>query len=561
MNRLETFRDMSTANLLLDEYISACLLPKPYYQQVCLPESILINQFTLASLIILATNEYIIEKKETYKDNLLFSIMSEAADVIAIKQPDNTYKIDNVIFQDPADLVYKIRNKIAHGAYTLDLKNESVILDFDDGDQASIPVEKITFLARYLLLKKNEYRKVDDYDRTVAIFLTPKTTPINKKIKSLKDFNDFLDSFYVVSFNITTSEEFIPKEAYKSFELLKKQIEYYLSSRTISTKTDRYKILKECINPLVDKFNKCHNNTKIDVLIRKTNDDEKTKLIDIIKNTIQYENMEVRFLATIVGKLVIRTLDDSFNNKIPIGCITDLLDILESMGKTKTTNITTILQDVLQNRNTIDFNQDLLCTVLINRFLTVSYAFENFDMALADFDLSKLNVLKNEVEDKQMKIATIACESDKHKIISCKKSIMSIHKQIKGMKKSNNCKNKKEKLSMQRKRLINLLKSLANLYKLSIIHKKDMKHLLIDRKLNEEYYYNGVIIESIRNAISHGNIKIIPTNNLETTIIELSDIHEGKEYMRISCTYKDLKETINNINDTLMYKQDKIRTR
>ena len=559
MDKKDTFTMMSVANIVLDEYICAALLPDKLYRLAITDENLIaINKFSIASFIILATKEDIIEKKDKYRDNLLFSIMSDAADKIAAKQNDGSYKIGNVSFEDPANLVSRIRNKIAHGDYTLNVDNKSVVLNFDEGP-AEISIDNIVFLSRFLMMKISEFRKVDEYDRLFALGMIPTATPINKKVKTDKDLDFLIDSFCLVLFNISTEQEYIPKEAYRSFQLLKVQLQMTLAKKNVSTKTNIIKMVSDILRPSVDAFNKKYNDTKLDISVRKPNPEEKEILKDLIKGTMFYDQYNIRDLASIIGPLVMRVLDNRNDKFFLLGASSDLIEMLDVIDKTKEMNINDVAEKMSTATGRIDINQDNLCLSLIYRFLTLSYAYENFNINLEDFDFSLLNPIINNNDDVELKNINIQCDSDKKKIVSCKSSIKDTYKHYKGLHKTKNCTNKKEKIKDQRNRLINLLKSLVNLYKMSYIHDKERASIERDRRINKDYYNNKNILEGIRNALSHGNIQIIPTPDLEDTIIEITDMYKGEEVFKIRCSYKELKETIDNIYNKRTLCKDKIK--
>ena len=561
MNRIDTFKVLTSASYKFNKYMDMLLLPNSNYEGGAAdPRIVAVNKFIISSYMILATKEEIIEKKEKYEDNLLFSIMNEAADELAERQPDNSYKMGEASFVDPADLVSKIRNKIAHGDYELNPDEETVTYHFEDGD-ATLPIEKMVFLARYLLLRKEEYRKVDEYNRTFAVYATPFTTPSTKKVITDLDFEKFFDSYYVVTFNIKTDKEHLSKDEYIEFEKLKQEIQNKLAKKRIKACSDKDQILENVINPLVKQYNYGNHDAKLEAYIQKPNADQRAYLKSVIKGTIDYTTMDVRTLAYVVSNLVIRAVDDSFNQKFGVDYSSVLLNFVETMGNLGTDDFYKIMAEMAKVSNRIDITQDTLCMSLLYRFLSLSYAVENYTLPVDKFDLSKLQILVNNYQDGERYEITTKCTANAKKIIACKESINKTRKNIKGMKKSKNADKLKDKIKDQKKYLLFNLKNLAGLYHMSFVDNYHKHMIEQDRIKNEKYNTNKMIIEAIRNSLSHGNVKLIPTDNLETTVIELNDVFEGKLTFSIRCTYSELRETMDSIMCALVSDKKKIRTR
>ena len=96
---------------------------------------------SLISNILLGIKEDIVTKLPGLKfGSLIFADeLAKSVDMIATKI-DNGYVIDGYNFSDGATVVAMIRNKFAHGNFTLDLEHNRVILDFDG---TSVKLNKI----------------------------------------------------------------------------------------------------------------------------------------------------------------------------------------------------------------------------------------------------------------------------------------------------------------------------------------------------------------------------------------------------------------------------------
>mgnify|MGYP007056313376 FL=1 len=114
------------------------------------------------SNILLAIKEDIVLKKETYESNLFGNLLEQSVELIASKVP-NGYMIDNYVFNSAAELVSKLRNKLAHGDFTLDLNHNRIMLNIDDENEVKVRINKLsTFIVNALsrYLKDRERNKI-----------------------------------------------------------------------------------------------------------------------------------------------------------------------------------------------------------------------------------------------------------------------------------------------------------------------------------------------------------------------------------------------------------------
>ena len=83
--------------------------------------------------ILLSVKEDIIENKGNlvYESKLLEDELEKSVSLIS-KQTDKGYLINNYLVKDAPSVVQLIRNKLAHGNFTLDLTHGRIILNVDN---------------------------------------------------------------------------------------------------------------------------------------------------------------------------------------------------------------------------------------------------------------------------------------------------------------------------------------------------------------------------------------------------------------------------------------------
>ena len=158
-------------------------------------ESINAAKMGAISNILLAIKEDIVEEEPNheFKSKILISELEKVVDAIATKE-DNGYKINGVLFKDAASLVAEIRNRIAHGNYTLDLGHNRVILK-RDGEDIKININNLQLFIMIAVKNYNIKVSPEEYERYILIFRKlekNRTNPITSDeelISVLKDFN------------------------------------------------------------------------------------------------------------------------------------------------------------------------------------------------------------------------------------------------------------------------------------------------------------------------------------------------------------------------------------
>lgn len=132
-----------------DKYDGSYILDKENYNAA---------RVALISNILLGIKEDIVAKLPDLKfETQIFSDeLARSVSMIATKT-DNGYVIDGYTFSDGATLLAMIRNKLAHGNFTLDLGHNRIILDFA-GTDVILNIDKLATFVIYSL--KNYFKRV-----------------------------------------------------------------------------------------------------------------------------------------------------------------------------------------------------------------------------------------------------------------------------------------------------------------------------------------------------------------------------------------------------------------
>ena len=94
-------------------------------------EELKIAKFGMISNIFLAIKEKIVSwTKDNYETEIFYEKLVQSVNYIANKKDDGYY-IDNHKFKDAESVVGELRNKMAHGSYTLDSKKGNVIFKIE----------------------------------------------------------------------------------------------------------------------------------------------------------------------------------------------------------------------------------------------------------------------------------------------------------------------------------------------------------------------------------------------------------------------------------------------
>lgn len=485
------------------------------------------------SNILLAIKEDIVLKKETYESNLFGNLLEQSVELIASKVP-NGYMIDNYVFNSAAELVSKLRNKLAHGDFTLDLNHNRIMLNIDDENEVKVRINKLsTFivnaLSRYLKDRERNKNKRDliVIDRNVSNRQNP--------IVNDKELRNVIKDFYCIEFILTRSDS--------------KNIELSVLN-DFEEAFNKYKKDKKLIHMSQFKNNLDSNyEFKINRMSIE-NDQDIDKLVYYIKEKCP-DNLNYEAQLLFIGEEIKPYLNKDYEKMNPL--YSNLLNLLILSELEKTNSFNVLKQRLIETYERpliIDYNN--LASVCIAMFNALfSYSLDDYYKDSLEFDNFQNNGFDYSLLDLSLinpSIVTI----DECKINEIENSCNSISNDIKNLegkitKNLESLKNVKEKGILKAETTIN-----NNLQKLEE-KKNTLKNKLSEKKTylnnlksyyinNSKHIKNRAVIEGIRNAIAHGNYKI--DLNFGDYILIFTDLYEGKVTFEAKIPLLDFIKTV-----------------
>lgn len=485
------------------------------------------------SNILLAIKEDIVLKKETYESNLFGNLLEQSVELIASKVP-NGYMIDNYVFNSAAELVFKLRNKLAHGDFTLDLKHNRIILNIDDENEVKVRINKLsTFivnaLSRYLKDRERNKNKRD------LIVIDRNVSNRQNLIVNDKELRNVIKDFYCIEFVLSRSDS--------------KNIELSVLNN-FEEAINKYKKDKKLIHMSQFKNNLDSNyEFKINRMSIE-NDQDIDKLVYYIKEKCP-DNLNYEAQLMFIGEEIKPYLNKDYEKMNPL--YSNLLNLLILSELEKTNSFNALRQRLIETYESpliIDYNN--LASVSIAMFNALfSYSLDDYYKDSLEFDNFQNNGFDYSLLDLSLinpSIVTI----DEVKIIEVENSCNSISNDIKNLedkitKNSESLKNVKEKGILKAETAIR-----DNLQKLEE-KKNTLKNKLSEKKTSlnnlKSYYINNskhiknrAIIEGIRNSIAHGNYKI--DLNFGDYILIFTDLYEGKVTFEAKIPLLDFIKTV-----------------
>ena len=187
----DNIMDYYLGNKSYNLFLLGIIYNNPIYSEYILDKkNINATKIGCISNIFLAIKEDLVSKdKERYSSRILISELENNVSLIATRV-DNGYMINNYLFPDAPTLVSVLRNKIAHGLYTMDLEHNRIIFNIESNN-VIINIDK---LSNYVVSCLKSYTRVNNsiiYKRDFAI--NDKVDNIRTKpMKSINELNNFI---------------------------------------------------------------------------------------------------------------------------------------------------------------------------------------------------------------------------------------------------------------------------------------------------------------------------------------------------------------------------------
>lgn len=505
------------------------------------------------SNILLAIKEDLVQRKENdIVSKVLLKELENSVDQIATKT-EHGYEINNYVFKDAPSVVAELRNKIAHGAFTLDLDHNRIILNMTDGN-VIINIDKLsTFIVMGLKSYLDNSSKKENgnvYERKLVI-LNKVDTEREKKIDNKKELLLFMKKIRYLNIVLeSTDGSKIPNWLINRLEIVIK--EYSISNDN---------------NCLLNFEKELGSSYKMSIKRNKISYDVLDKVADVILNMAQ-ENIDYNSQIYLIGLELHRNMEKDYETLRPIISNLNNLIMLKAIKK-----YNTIDKEVLKDKITKEYgmtyiNYDSLVSSSIAMFNSLfSYArddvynnsnkftlIENNGLDYGKLDLKEFDILKLNIDDSRyLELVSQVNKSNKELEENNKKLAELIKSKAIVEGKGNIAASEKIKAS------INLLTNKQSLLLAKVVSKQNELKVFIEYcKNNSDYLKNECIIEGIRNSISHGNYKVIAESSIEDCKIIFEDIYEGELTFKTQIKVLDfINLLVNNHNIISNFVDDK----
>lgn len=534
----DNIMDYYLGNKAYNLFLQGIIYNNPIYSEGILDKkNINATKIGCISNIFLAIKEDLVSKdKEGYNSRILISELENNVSLIATKE-NNGYRINNYLFPDAPTLVSVLRNKLAHGLYTMDLEHNRIIFNIES-NEVIINIDK---LSTYVISCLKSYTKVNNssiYKRDFVINNKVDTTR-EKPMKSINELNNFIKNSREIEIILIKKDN----------TLISNYVVWELENII-----DEYRITKN--NKLLINFeNKYKDEYDFKWNIKKSNDDKTKELSNFILNIIPQDityNEEVM----VILKEYAYKMNNNYNRfNVIMENLTNLV-LLDEIKENNTINSNILFDKLKKKYNNIYISYNTLISSSIAMFNSLfSYAnddvykndnkytlLDNNGLDYSKLDLSLINVQIKTIDN------TIINELNIRKTAKEKELNLIDTKITKELNNLNIVKSKSNTNAIN-----NITNKLTNLYNIKNTLTIEHNNIINELNICNNYYNNNIlylenesIITSIRNSIAHGNYEVVQCNNINDTYIVFNDIYEGKLTFKGTIKILDFIDLIDN---------------
>lgn len=496
-----------------DKYLQGKSISKENYHMATL---------SIISSMFFEMKEDLIEKKDgniKFKSTLLSN--TKTAIKYLAKYENGKYIIDNFAFNDELTLFNTIRNKLAHGDFVIDEVPSRIIINVN-GNKVRIRVEDLTNFVVSLFKSCFTIKDNNTYERNILF------NPC--KIQSRSEIRNYLKAFSKCKITLKSKNNTLEDEVIKKLD---KVIKEYEITNNINLLFDFRDSIKENYEFLITN-DKLYNSISKEFL---------NNIYKMIDPKMDLDTQMEVINALLSVNLYNNGLNHTYSN------INNLI-ILNSWYKCHTNNFNVIEQDIFNTyKRIICIKNEELLQASISMFISLfSYFNDNKlsnDFNFASLDLSSFDIMYKEDE------------AEYKEILIKYNSLQKVFNE------------KQVKLNKQKENIINLEKKDINkakqIYENTVLKlEEEIKSLqkeldiLKDKILNEKYYMNKYIINSIRNSIAHGNYTVSNIKSYDEAVVEFSDIYEDKLTFKAKIKLTNFIQMIFDNQDKIIDKNSKV---
>ena len=534
----DNIMDYYLGNKAYNLFLQGIIYNNPIYSEGILDKkNINATKIGCISNIFLAIKEDLVSKdKEGYNSRILISELENNVSLIATKE-NNGYRINNYLFPDAPTLVSVLRNKLAHGLYTMDLEHNRIIFNIES-NEVIINIDK---LSTYVISCLKSYTKVNNssiYKRDFVINNKVDTTR-EKPMKSINELNNFIKNSREIEIILIKKDN----------TLISNYVVWELENII-----DEYRITKN--NKLLINFeNKYKDEYDFKWNIKKLNDDKTKELSNFILNIIP-QNITYNEEVMVILKEYASKMNNNYNKfNVIMENLTNLV-LLDEIKENNTINSNILFDKLKEKYNNIYISYNTLISSSIAMFNSLfSYAnddvykndnkytlLDNNGLDYSKLDLSLINVQIKTIDN------TIINELNIRKTAKEKELNLIDTKITKELNNLNIVKSKSNTNAIN-----NITNKLTNLYNIKNTLTIEHNNIINELNICNNYYNNNLlylenesIITGIRNSIAHGNYEVVQCNNINDTYIVFNDIYEGKLTFKGTIKILDFIDLIDN---------------
>lgn len=534
----DNIMDYYLGNKAYNLFLQGIIYNNPIYSEGILDKkNINATKIGCISNIFLAIKEDLVSKdKEGYNSRILISELENNVSLIATKE-NNGYRINNYLFPDAPTLVSVLRNKLAHGLYTMDLEHNRIIFNIES-NEVIINIDK---LSTYVISCLKSYTKVNNssiYKRDFVINNKVDTTR-EKPMKSINELNNFIKNSREIEIILIKKDN----------TLISNYVVWELENII-----DEYRITKN--NKLLINFeNKYKDEYDFKWNIQKLNDDKTKELSNFILNIIP-QNITYTEEVMVILKEYAYKMNNNYNKfNVIMENLTNLV-LLDEIKENNTINSNILFNKLKEKYNNIYISYNTLISSSIAMFNSLfSYAnddvykndnkytlLDNNGLDYSKLDLSLINVQIKTIDN------TIINELNIRKTAKEKELNLIDTKITKELNNLNIVKSKSNTNAIN-----NITNKLTNLYNIKNTLTIEHNNIINELNICNNYYNNNLlylenesIITGIRNSIAHGNYEVVQCNNINDTYIVFNDIYEGKLTFKGTIKILDFIDLIDN---------------
>lgn len=439
------------------------------------------------------------------------------------------------IFENSAAMLAFIRNKLAHGDYYFDLDNNNLCFKRDNDD---IFVDLKILVDFYIGYAETFKHRIKGKSYEKQFVLNRGKIEIKKPIETDKELDTFLSLYKIKKYKLKkmngeelTSEEkltFLATVESLKAEMLKGEDEKVLDRNLC----DYYFKLGFVVDV---------NNTKI------KDADLKQKIKDSIKinnEKIKELNCPMNFLIYKYGESINKIINEYSTECIEAGIeineyllkkmyytgIYDFEMIINSEPTQSKMFLSNRLQEIFISISLVRF-YSLYCYPLESIFKNnkIYHMDRNECFPFDELDLSEFNPDVINIDDIGLREAQAKLKSIGKSISSKSNRLIIRQKNIEGLMKKKSLTNaEKTKLDEFKNEVLGLKIRIDELYDMYMEYSLYLDY--VEKDYQSDYFKNKAIIEGMRDALSHANVKIDNigiSQDVSNINIEFSDIYEG----------------------------------